>query len=646
MTEREYDVVVFGATGFTGALTAEYLAGVTGAGRWAIAGRSREKLQAVRERLSRDVPVIVADVGDPASLRAMAESTRVVITTVGPYIHYGEPVVAACAAAGTHYVDLTGEPEFVDLMWLRHHEQAERTGAKLVHSCGFDSIPYDLGALYTVNALPEDVPIKLEGFVRVGGTFSGGTLHSAVHIMARLRQGRQVAAQRKRLEAHSDGRRVRGHHRAAPPRRHCRWLAHPRSTIDPVTVLRSARALDRYGPDFSYGHYIVAKRLPVAAGLVAGVGGVVALAQLPPTRNLLLKLKDPGDGPEPGGAREGVFHGALPRRGRRPAHRHRGHRRRSGLRRDVQDAGAVRAVPRPRRSAPARRAAHARRGDGSDAHRPPRRRRHHLCHGLRRSGGVTDLHDRPELGERRHMADLRTDGRAALDWAADYLERVGDLPVLAQVAPGDIRSRLPAQAPDDPEPFSAVLRDLDEILLPGVTHWQHPRFFAYFATSAAEPGILAELLAATLNSVGFLWRTAPASTELEGVVLDWTARLLGLPDGWHGHIEDTASTGTMAAMVAARQTTGRNEVVCSEHTHSAVEKGARMLGMDLRKVATDDRVPPARRRAGRSRATPRWWWPPSAPRPAPRSIRCRRSPTPAPPRARGCTSTAPMPAAP
>jgi aromatic-L-amino-acid decarboxylase len=201
---------------------------------------------------------------------------------------------------------------------------------------------------------------------------------------------------------------------------------------------------------------------------------------------------------------------------------------------------------------------------------------------------VTDLHDRPELGERRHMADLRTDGRAALDWAADYLERVGDLPVLAQVAPGDIRSRLPAQAPDDPEPFSAVLRDLDEILLPGVTHWQHPRFFAYFATSAAEPGILAELLAATLNSVGFLWRTAPASTELEGVVLDWTARLLGLPEGWHGHIEDTASTGTMAAMVAARQTTGRNQVVCSEHTHSAVEKGARMLGMDLRKVATDD----------------------------------------------------------
>jgi aromatic-L-amino-acid/L-tryptophan decarboxylase len=201
---------------------------------------------------------------------------------------------------------------------------------------------------------------------------------------------------------------------------------------------------------------------------------------------------------------------------------------------------------------------------------------------------VTDVHDdRLSLGPRQVAADLRRDGRAAVDWAADYLERVADLPVLAQVTPGEIRSRLPAAPPDEPEPFSSVLRDLDEVLLPGVTHWQHPRFFAYFATSASEPGILAELLAATLNSVGFLWRTAPASTELEAVVLDWTAQLLGLPDGWHGHIEDTASTGTMAAMIAARETTGRNVVVCSEHTHSAVAKGARMLGMELRQVGTD-----------------------------------------------------------
>src|SRR5439155_13029575 len=110
------------------------------------------------------------------------------------------------------------------------------------------------------------------------------------------------------------------------------------------------------------------------------------------------------------------------------------------------------------------------------------------------------------------QVSFRQDGAAALEWAARYLERVGELPVLAQVEPGDIRARLPAAPPEHGEPFADVLRDLDEILLPGVTHWQSPRFFAYFANSASEPGILAELLAATLNSVAFLWRTAPAST--------------------------------------------------------------------------------------------------------------------------------------
>jgi aromatic-L-amino-acid/L-tryptophan decarboxylase len=183
---------------------------------------------------------------------------------------------------------------------------------------------------------------------------------------------------------------------------------------------------------------------------------------------------------------------------------------------------------------------------------------------------------------------FRDDGAAAVDWAARYLERVGDLPVLAQVEPGDIRNRLPDSPPEHGEPFADVLRDLDEILLPGITHWQSPRFFAYFAVSAAEPGILAELLAATLNSVAFLWRTSPASTELEAVTLDWVAQLLGLPRGWHGHIEDTASTSTIAALAAAREVTGRNVVVCSEHAHSSVDKAAKLLGLELRKTPADD----------------------------------------------------------
>ncbi|HEY1367938.1 MAG TPA: aminotransferase class V-fold PLP-dependent enzyme [Gaiellaceae bacterium] len=194
----------------------------------------------------------------------------------------------------------------------------------------------------------------------------------------------------------------------------------------------------------------------------------------------------------------------------------------------------------------------------------------------------------PETAEEAAAVDLRRDGAAALEWAASYLERVGDLPVLAQVEPGELTARLPASPPDRAEPFEAVLRDLDEILLPGMTHWQHPRFFAYFAVTASEPGILAELLAAALNQVAILWRTSPASTELETLVVDWVRQLLGLPDGWHGHIEDTASTSTLAALAAARYLTGRDVVVCSEHAHSSVDKAARLLGMELRKVEADD----------------------------------------------------------
>jgi short subunit dehydrogenase-like uncharacterized protein len=303
VAERQHDIVLFGATGFTGGLTAEYLAAHADPGtRWALAGRSQSKLESVRSRLGSDQEgraLIEADVNDPDSIRAMAESTKVVITTVGPYINYGEPLVAACAAAGTDYVDLTGEPEFVDLMWLRHHEQAKQTGARLVHSCGFDSIPYDLGVLFTVSELPEGAPMSVEGFVRVGGTFSGGTYHSAVHIMGRLREGIKVARERRQREASASDRRVRGG--AVRPHRDefgGGWAV-PFPTIDPQTVLRSARALDRYGPDFSYSHYLVVKRLPILAGMAAGAGTAVALAQLAPTRKLLLKLKDPGEGPSP-----------------------------------------------------------------------------------------------------------------------------------------------------------------------------------------------------------------------------------------------------------------------------------------------------------------------------------------------------------
>jgi aromatic-L-amino-acid decarboxylase len=184
--------------------------------------------------------------------------------------------------------------------------------------------------------------------------------------------------------------------------------------------------------------------------------------------------------------------------------------------------------------------------------------------------------------------DFRTDGAAALEWAARYLERVSELPVLAQVQPGELSARLPLSPPEHAEPFANVLRDLDDLVVPALTNWQHPRFFAYFAVTGSEPAILAELLAAALNQVAILWRASPASTELELRVVDWVRQLLGLPEGWHGHIEDTASISTLAALAAARHVTGRNVVVCSEHAHSAAEKDARILGMELRKVPAGD----------------------------------------------------------
>jgi short subunit dehydrogenase-like uncharacterized protein len=303
-TGRTYDIVLFGATGFTGALTAEYLAAHAPAGcRWALAGRNPAKLEAVRSRLAgthpglAELPLLHADATDPASLAEVARSARVVITTVGPYITYGEPLVAACAEAGTDYVDLTGEPEFVDRMYVGYHRLAEETGARIVHACGFDSIPHDLGARFTVLQLPEDSPLRLRGMLRAGGTVSGGTFHSAVTAMSRARQMKQASAARRAEEQRPDGRRVRA--TARRPHRDPQagyWLV-PLPTIDPLVVKRSAAALDRYGPDFEYAHYAAVRRLPVLVGGVATVGAIAVAAQVPPLRRLLLDRMPQGQGP-------------------------------------------------------------------------------------------------------------------------------------------------------------------------------------------------------------------------------------------------------------------------------------------------------------------------------------------------------------
>ena len=302
---RRYDIALFGATGFTGGLTARYLAANGPKGlRWALVGRNRGKLETVRSELedvlSLRVPVpnlIEADAADAEAMAKLAESAKVVATTVGPYALYGEPLVAACAAAGSDYVDLTGEPEFVDRMWLGYHEQARHSGARLVHCCGFDSIPHDLGAYFTVKQLPEDVSLTINGYVRMGAQFSGGTFHSAINAFARGRQTVAAARRRREVEQRPVGREV--HSAPARLRRDPKlggWaVTFP--TIDGPVVRRSAAALDRYGPNFTYGHNVVAKHLRSLVGGAVGVGTAALLAPLPPTRKLLLKAKSPGEGP-------------------------------------------------------------------------------------------------------------------------------------------------------------------------------------------------------------------------------------------------------------------------------------------------------------------------------------------------------------
>jgi len=183
---------------------------------------------------------------------------------------------------------------------------------------------------------------------------------------------------------------------------------------------------------------------------------------------------------------------------------------------------------------------------------------------------------------------FREDLDLAADWVEDYRRRVGELPVAAQVEPGAVRGRLPESPPERGEPFEAMLRDLDDVIMPGITHWNHPRFFAWFANTASEPGILAELLIASLNVNNMTWLASPAATELEVTVLDWLAQLLGLQREWHGHIEDTASTATVAALAAARTLKPDGVVYASEQANFSVEKAARLVGLEFRKIEVDD----------------------------------------------------------
>lgn len=200
---------------------------------------------------------------------------------------------------------------------------------------------------------------------------------------------------------------------------------------------------------------------------------------------------------------------------------------------------------------------------------------------------------------------FREYGHRIIDWIADYLEHSDRHPVLSQVKPGDVSAHLPDQAPESSEPMDEILRDFDQIIMPGITHWNHPAFFAYFAITGSAPGILAELLSAGLNVNAMLWLTSPAATELEEKTLDWLRQLIGLPNSFEGVIYDTASISTLVAIAAARHAAGldirekgmsgraelpRLRLYCSDQSHSSVEKDAITLGIGregVRKIPVD-----------------------------------------------------------
>ena len=269
-------------------------------------------------------------------------------------------------------------------------------------------------------------------------------------------------------------------------------------------------------------------------------------------------------------------------------------------------------------------------------------------------------------------AEFRQQGYALVDWIADYLEGVERFPVASPLAPGEVRAMLPPSPPAEPEPFEAVLADLDRIVVPGLTHWQHPSFFAYFPANVTYPSILGELASAGLGVQGMLWATSPACTEVEQVVLDWMVELLGLPDHFRntgpggGVIQDSASSATLCAILAAREratdgrsnaegANGRLVAYATSQAHSSIEKGLRIAGIgsdNLRLVDVDDALRHAARRAGRGGGRGPRRRPHAVPRGGHRrhhlvaGLRpgARRSPTCAGARTCGSTSTARWPA--
>ncbi len=311
--QREFDVIVWGASGFTGRLVAEYLNeryGVTGDVRWAMAGRNGEKLAKIAEEIgAAGVSIVTGDADDPKSLGEMARRTKAIITTVGPYQKYGEPLVAACAAAGTDYVDLSGEPPFMRRMIDQYSDEAREFGARIVHSCGFDSIPFDLGVYYVQKLALEKfgapAPEVKGRVLAMRGGASGGTIASALATIENIGdpQVRRVMSDIYSLAPDDDAKRPRQPDGNRPhyDRDAKKWVApFVMAAINTRNVHRSNMLMDYpYGEDFRYSEMMAAPNAPAAFAIAGGTGGFAGALLFPPTRALLKNtvLPEPGDGP-------------------------------------------------------------------------------------------------------------------------------------------------------------------------------------------------------------------------------------------------------------------------------------------------------------------------------------------------------------
>ncbi|MEM1029628.1 MAG: saccharopine dehydrogenase NADP-binding domain-containing protein [Myxococcota bacterium] len=334
MSDRRYEIVVWGATGYTGRLTADYIAR-HGPGdlRWALGGRNRDKLEALRSELvasagvAADLPLVVGDSHDPSRLAEIAAETDVVCTTVGPYLKYGRALVDACVAAGTHYCDLTGETPFIREMIDRHHRRAGETGARIVHCCGYDSIPSDLGAFMLQEAAHERFGrpcVTVKNYVgRSKGTVSGGTVASMLTI-AELASDPRV----RRVLGHPYGLNPEGE-RQGPDGSDAVGLGIDRdvgcftapfvmAAINTRIVRRTNALLDyRYGRAFRFEEKMMlplsAPGFAMASAFTVGMAGLLAGMAIPPVRSLLRDrvLPAPGEGPTAQQRDEGYFNHHL-----------------------------------------------------------------------------------------------------------------------------------------------------------------------------------------------------------------------------------------------------------------------------------------------------------------------------------------------